>query len=394
LSSGPAELLHVDQTASTGESGPAADLEGRSALRLVAYRLRRDWVTLLALGVVVGIALVAILASLIVKVVGAHPPNQQNIAVLDKFGDPSGPSRAFLFGTDDLGRDVFSRTLYGARISLEVTLIATAIIILVGVAFGLLAGYYRGWGDTLISRSFDVVLAFPVLLLALGLGAACTFGRGCVTVNYKGVGVALMVLAALVIFLPATLLFREVRHRSVPAPRLQAILLRTAPGLLVFAGGLALIVSGNSRGALIQPGLPVIIFILALAGIPYMGRIVRGQVLSLREREFVEALRALGASDSRIMLSHILPNLVPSILVYATVLIPQNILLAAALSFLGIGVQPPTADWGTMIAGATSLFRVAWWYMTFPGLALLITVLAFNLLGDGLQDALMPRRGR
>jgi peptide/nickel transport system permease protein len=125
-----------------------------------------------------------------------------------------------------------------------------------------------------------------------------------------------------------------------------------------------------------------------------MGRIIRGQVLSLRERDFIEAERALGASNSRILFAHVLPNLIGPIIVYATILIPQNILLEAALSFLGIGVQPPTADWGAMIASAVSLFQVAWWYMTFPGLGLLVTVLAFNLLGDGLQDALMPREGR
>ena len=122
-----------------------------------------------------------------------------------------------------------------------------------------------------------------------------------------------------------------------------------------------------------------------------MARIVRGQVLSLREKEFVEASRSLGASHSRIIFREILPNLVAPIIVYATILIPQNILFEAALSFLGVGVEPGTPSWGAMISDAVAVFDIAWWFMTFPGLALLLTVLAFNLVGDGLQDALNPR---
>jgi peptide/nickel transport system permease protein len=150
----------------------------------------------------------------------------------------------------------------------------------------------------------------------------------------------------------------------------------------------------SDRGALISPGLPVVIFIISLAGVPYMARIIRGQVLSLREKEFVEAAHSLGASDSRIIFRHILPNLVAPIIVYTTLIIPVNILFEASLSFLGVGVQPPRASWGAMIADAIEIFDTAWWYMTFPGLALLLTVLAFNLVGDGLQDALNPRTGR
>ena len=172
-------------------------------------------------------------------------------------------------------------------------------------------------------------------------------------------------------------------------------ILRLAPGAVVIVFG-----AWSSRSwcrrtaALIQPGLPVVIFVIALAGWPYMARIIRGQVLSLREKEFVEAARSLGASDTRIIFRHILPNLVAPIIVYTTLLIPTNILFEAALSFLGVGVQPPTASWGAMIADAISIFDTAWWYMTFPGVALVLTVLAFNLVGDGLQDALNPRTGR
>src|SRR5213078_843790 len=170
-----------------------------------------------------------------------------------------------------------------------------------------------------------------------------------------------------------------------PRPRPVELLIAASPFLaLSFLGLLLWVALKSDRGALITPGLPVVIFIIALAGVPYMARIIRGQVLSLREKEFVEAARSLGASDSRIIFKHILPNLVAPIIVYTTLLIPTNILFEAALSFLGIGVQPPTASWGSMIADATGIFDTAWWFMTFPGLALLLTVLSFNLIGDGL----------
>jgi peptide/nickel transport system permease protein len=171
-------------------------------------------------------------------------------------------------------------------------------------------------------------------------------------------------------------------------------ILRLGPGAFILVLGLFFSLVVSSSATLIQPGLPVVIFVITLAGWPYMARIIRGQVLSLREKEFVEAARSLGASDTRIIFRHILPNLVAPIIVYTTLLIPTNILFEAALSFLGVGVQPPTASWGAMIADAIEIFDTAWWYMTAPGVALLLTVLAFNLIGDGLQDALNPRTGR
>jgi peptide/nickel transport system permease protein len=163
--------------------------------------------------------------------------------------------------------------------------------------------------------------------------------------------------------------------------------------VLLFGLGLATACSGENGclGGLLQPGLSIVIAIIVLANTPYVARIIRGQVLSLREKEFVEASRSLGASNSRIMFRDILPNLVAPIIVYATLFIPANILLEAALSFLGVGVQPPRASWGEMLSDAVSIFSVAWWFMLFPGLALLLTVLAFNLVGDGLQDALNPK---
>ena len=215
--------------------------------------------------------------------------------------------------------------LYGTRISLEVAFISTALIVLLGVTLGMIAGYYRGAVDTGLSRIMDLMLAFPVLVLAVGIGVACV--QGCL-------------------------------------------------------------------GGALQPGLTVVIFVITLTSWPYMARIIRGQVLSLREREFVEASRSLGASDRRIIFREILPNLVAPIIVYSTVLIPQNILYEAALSFLGVGVDPSTPSWGAMLSDAISVFQDAWWFMTFPGLALLITVLAFNIVGDGLQDALNPRTSK
>jgi peptide/nickel transport system permease protein len=303
-----------------------AEIAARSPLQLFWRRFRRDRVALVSLGVIVFLIIVAIAAPLIVKIFGLPGPNVENPNLTDSFGSPLGPSSAHPFGVDSLGQDVMSRTIYGSRVALEVGIIGTAIATFIGVLVGTLAGFYRGWVDTLLSRLIDVVLSIPILLLGLGIGAACAV-RGCI----KGV---------------------------------------------------------------VQPGLGVIIFLISLATWPYTARIVRGLVLSLREREFVDASRALGASDARIMAREILPNLAAPIIVYASLQIPTNILLEAGLSFLGVGIRPPTASWGNMIAQATPVFNTAWWWMVFPGVALLATVLAFNLLGDGLRDALNPRSAR
>jgi ABC-type dipeptide/oligopeptide/nickel transport system permease subunit len=166
------------------------------------------------------------------------------------------------------------------------------------------------------------------------------------------------------------------------------------PILLLGLGIAAACAVNGCLGGLIQAGVPTILAIIVISGWTYIYRITRGQVLSLREKEFVEAARSLGASNSRIMFREILPNLVAPIIVYGSLLIPVNILFEAALSFLGVGVKPPTASWGQMIADATPTFSTAWWYMLFPGIALLLTVLAFNLVGDGLQDALNPKADR
>lgn len=324
MSTGAPELL--EETGAPAAGGEAAEeIAARSPLELFWRRLKRDRVALIALGVVVVTILIAIFAPLVVKVLGAPDPNLQNDELLGDFGEPTGPSGEHLLGVDERGRDVLSRVVYGSRVSLEVAFIATTLAVTFGVVVGLVAGYYRGWADSLLSRTMDLFLAFPVLVLALGLGVACA--DGCL-------------------------------------------------------------------GGAIQPGLTVVIFVISLTTWPYIARIVRGQVLSLREREFVEAARAIGASDRRIIFREILPNLVAPIIVYSTILIPTNILYEASLSFLGIGVDPSRPSWGAMISDAISIFQDAWWFMAFPGLALLITVLAFNVVGDGLQDALNPRTSK
>jgi ABC-type dipeptide/oligopeptide/nickel transport system permease subunit len=324
MGAGAAEMFPPESGFELLDSG--AEIAARSPLQLFWRRFRRDRVAQTAAVFILLLIVVAIFAPLVVKLAGLPSPYKQNPNLTGPFGEPLGPSAAHPFGVDQLGEDVASRVIYGTRVSLEVGVIGTGIATLIGVTLGLLAGYYRGWIDTIISRVVDVTLSIPILLLGLGIGAACAV-RGCV-------------------------------------------------------------------GGALQPGLSVIIFLIALATWTYFARIVRGLVLSLREREFVEAARALGASDARIMFREILPNLVAPIIVYATLQIPLNILIEAALSFLGVGVRPPTASWGQMIAAATPTFNTAWWYMVFPGAALLLTVLAFNLLGDGLRDALNPRTAR
>jgi peptide/nickel transport system permease protein len=324
----PAGLVQADDVDAiiVDEQKPGErKIQARSPMQLFWRRLRRDKVAMISLVFIALLVGMAVFAPLIINIAGTPDPKTQSSEALDVFGTPTGPSSEHPFGVDRLGRDVFSRTVYGARVSLEVALISTGIAVFIGTVIGLLAGFYRGWTDTLLSRLTDVVLAFPILLLGLGIAAACSGADGCF-------------------------------------------------------------------GGLIQPGLPVVIMVIAVINWTYIARIVRGQVLSLREKEFVEAARSLGAGDRRIIVHEILPNLMAPLIVYSSLLIPANILLEAALSFLGVGVTGGTPSWGAMISEATSLFPDAWWFMLFPGLALLLAVLAFNLVGDGLQDALDPRR--
>jgi peptide/nickel transport system permease protein len=311
------------------EQGRAATaIQGRSLRQIAWRRLKRDRVALAGGGVVITLILVAIFAPVIVAIFG-HPPLEFHYDKVDPElqvprGHFGGISPDFLFGAEPVnGRDVFSRVVYGSRISLLIAFAATMLSVLLGTVLGVISGYFGGWVDTLISRTMDVFLAFPLLLFAIALAGV------------------------------------------VPD---------RAFGL-----------TGDTLR------ITLMVFIIGFFSWPYIGRIVRGQALSLREREFIDAARSLGARSPRILCTEMLPNLAAPILVYSTLLIPTNILFEAALSFLGVGVRAPTPTWGGMLSEATHWFQIAPNFMLFPGLAIFVTVLAFNLFGDGLRDALDPR---
>jgi peptide/nickel transport system permease protein len=310
-----------------GEVTPAGKaIEGRSLGRIAWTRLKRDRVAMAGGIIVILLIFMAIFAPLIVKITGG-PPNafHQDLidtSTLEPIGG-TGISWQHPFGLEPQnGRDIFSRVVYGARISLIIAFLATLLSVLIGSTLGIIAGYFGGWIDAALSRLMDVFLAFPLLVFAIALAGV---------VPDKAFGL-----------------------------------------------------SGNTLR------IGVLIFIIGFFSWPYCGRIVRGQALSLREREFVDASRSLGARGPYILFREIFPNLVAPILIYATLLIPTNILLEAAFSFLGVGIRPPTATWGGMLADATRFYTVKH-FMLFPGLAIFITVLAFNLLGDGLRDAIDPK---
>jgi peptide/nickel transport system permease protein len=307
---------------------PSRRVVGRSPGQLFWRRFRRDKFALAGI-VFIAIMLILALGAPLAASITGHEPNEVLLReATDDVGLPVGPSSEYWFGADTAGRDLFVRVIYGARTSLTVAFIATGLSVIVGVIMGLMAGFYRGKVDTFVSRLIDIVLSLPILLLALGLVAACSLSKtGCL-------------------------------------------------------------------GGLIRPGLLLVSYVIALFNWPYIARIVRGQVLSLREKEFVEAARAQGAGNVRIMFREILPNVVAPIIVYTTLIIPNNILFEAALSFLGAGVPPTTASWGKMLSDAQTIFTYAWWMMLFPGIFLLFTTLAFNLVGDGLRDALDPKTAR
>ena len=323
MSVGTPDLL-LDETELGAVDLVADDVTARSPWELFFKRFKEDKFALAGIIFLTVLILAAIFAPLVCSLVGAPGPDTADQNALDIFGQPTGPSSAHIFGVDQLGRDVFSRVIYGARVSLVVAFVSTFLTTVFGVFCGLFAGYYRGWTDTLISRTIDAWLAIPYLLLAIGLASACSFGNGCI-------------------------------------------------------------------GGLIKPGIPVVIAVIAITSWTYPARIIRGQVLSLREKEFVDASRSLGASNFRIIVKDLLPNLTAPITVFASTFIPTAILFEAALSFLGVGVQPPTPSWGQMISDAAPNIASQWWYMLFPGLALLFTALAFNFVGDAMTDALNPR---
>ena len=275
--------------------------------RRTLTRLRRRPMAVAGMTVATLFVLVAIFAPLIAP----YDPADTNFdAVLQH------PSSAHIMGTDDLGRDVFSRVVYGARASLEAGVLATLLALVIAVPLGLMAGYYRGWWDPVISRVSDVMLAFPFLIVAVGMAAI--FG----------------------------------------------------------------------------PSLRNVVIALGIAAIPWIVRVTRGEALALREQEFVRAAVANGAGDRTILGRHLLPNMAGVLLVQATVWIPQAIIGEAVLSFLGLGVQPPTPSWGSMLSAAQPFISLDAWLAVWPGLAIFLATLSFNLLGDGLRDVLDPRTQR
>jgi ABC-type dipeptide/oligopeptide/nickel transport system permease subunit len=317
-------------TAATETVGAAPAIATRSASRMFWERFREDKAAVAGGIVVIILIFLAFFGGPLAARITGHGVNDNShlYQMTDEFGVPKGPNAQFWFGADSAGRDLFVRTMYGARTSLIVGVVASGIAVIIGLVTGLISGFFLGWTDTIVSRCADVMLAVPQLLISIGIVAACS---------------------------------------------------ATAAGCL---------------GGTIHQGMGVVIIVITLFSWPYIARIVRGYTLSLREKEFVEASRALGASNLRIMTREILPNLIAPIIVYTTLLIPQNILFEAALSFLGLGVPPNEPSWGQILSDATNFYDVAWWWILFPGIFLIITTLAFNLLGDGLRDALDVRTDR
>jgi len=307
-------------------TGLAGQIEGRSLGQIAWLRLRRDRVAMASGIFVLLLILVASLGPFLVQNPTIYHPNLINSTLQGPNGAFGGISAAHPLGVEpQTGRDMLARVVDGAWVSLLIGFLSTVLAVVIGVFFGLIAGYFGGWLDTLIGRLMDVFLAFPLLVFALAL-----------------VGV-------------------------IPT---------TAFGL-----------SGNTLR------ISILIFIIGFFSWPYMGRIIRGQVLSMREREFVDAARSLGGRGPYILVRELLPNLWGPILVYATLLIPTNILFEAALSYLGVGIIPPQPSWGAMLSNAVQngYYYIDPMYMVIPGLAIFLTVMAFNLFGDGLRDALDPK---
>ena len=291
-----------------GAQGSAANLRGieqpslpqRPTVTQQLLRDKRAIASMLMLGTI-------IFSTVFASFISPYDPLSQEFDILQP------PSREHLLGTDDLGRDLFTRILYGARVSLFVGVVAVAISMLLGVAMGVLSGYYGGWVDTIFMRYIDLQWAFPNFIIAVYLVAI--FGTG----------------------------------------------------------------------------LENVIVAIVLAFLDDFARITRGMVLSIREEEYVLAARSMGASNQRIMLRHILPNAIAPIIVQATLSVSFAILAEAGLSFLGLGVKPSTPTWGLIISDARSFFSRAWWLGIYPGLAIMITVLSINFLGDALRDVLDVR---
>ncbi len=316
---------HLEPEATATAPG-APIIQGRSLGQIAWRRLRRDKVAMAGGTFIAFLVVVSIIGPYFVQ-----DPTVYHSSLIDPtFSRPIGPwggiSLAHPFGVEPItGRDMLARIVDGAPYSLLIGFLSTMLAVVIGVFFGIIAGYFGGWTDSVIARAMDVFLAFPLLVFAIAL-----------------VGV-------------------------IP---------NSAFGM-----------SGN------QLRVALLVFVIGFFAWPYMGRIIRGQVLSLREREFVDAARSIGARGPYILFRELLPNLVGPILVYATLLIPTNILFEAALDYLGVGLIPPTPSWGQMLSSAVSngFYYIDPMFMIIPGLAIFITVMAFNLFGDGLRDAFDPR---
>jgi ABC-type dipeptide/oligopeptide/nickel transport system permease subunit len=319
----------------TGPGGPEPEaplsvagkaIEGRSLWQIAWIRLRRDKVAMGGGIFILFLILVAIIGPHFVQNPDTFNPSLVDPTYLRPIGPFGGISLAHPLGVEpETGRDLLARIVVGAQYSLLIAFLSTLLAVTIGTFFGVLAGYMGGWVDSLIARSMDVFLAFPLLVFALALAG---------------------------------------------------VIPNSAFGL-----------SGNSLR------IGVLIFVIGFFAWPYMGRIIRGQTLSLREREFVDAARSMGARGPYILFRELLPNLVGPILVYATLLIPTNILFEAGLSYLGVGIIPPQPSWGGMLSDAVTggFYSIDPMFMILPGAAIFITVLAFNLFGDGLRDALDPK---
>jgi peptide/nickel transport system permease protein len=341
----------LDTAAELAAEESAAVIRGRSPWYLAWRRLRRNYVAFAFLALFVVIVVACLLAPVYAHHVAHTGPNNthvldtitvhgKQIDVVSKGGvlggklvasTPIGPQwfaagGKYMLGADTLGRDIAVRLLYGGRTSLVVGIVSSLICVVAATILALLAGFYGGWLDFVITRFFDLFYAFPVILLGIALGAALAING----IHWGPIKVQ----------------------------------------------------SGNIL-------IPTLIISYVL--IPYVGRPLRGQVLSLRQKEFVEAAIAQGAGPLRIMFTELLPNVASSILVFFTLIIANNIVLEAALSFLGAGVQPPTASWGTLISDGQGLIVTRPWFAVMPGIAIVLTVLALNVFGDGLRDALDPR---
>jgi peptide/nickel transport system permease protein len=263
---------------------------------------------------VIGLVLivVVVVGALFAPLVAPYSPNEQHFKGLTLHGVPLPPGGDFLLGTDLLGRDLFSRILYGARTSLIIGVVANGLALIIGTLIGVTAGYLRGWIGTILMRFTDLMMAFPALLLAICLAA------------------------------------------------------------------------------IFQPSLWIVAMVIALVNWVQTARVIYTETTSLAERDFIAAEKTLGAGTGRILFSHILPHLVPTLIVWGTLGISTTVLLEATLSFLGVGVQPPTPSWGNIIFENQTYFQAAPWLVFFPGAAILILALAFNLVGDALRDILDP----